>query len=145
MIPEYKFSIHYWSFRSTTQNYMSSESGVIVYWFYDHWFHNPFVHWYDLSWVLVFMFLAQMLALITGIASVCVNRRFLALTPIVTCTIVTVLMIYTNITLAEANIALDRYQQGYWLTYPSIALFIVNFMLRCIHKLKLDQYVHIDI
>lgn len=137
------YSIYYWSFKSSYPIYWSASYGdgqstglyrFVDYWFYDYWFHDPFLTEFRLSWVLIFMFVAQILTLATGIATILINKRILTLIPAILCSTVTVLMTYTNISLTELNLTLDSSQLGYWLTYPSLALFIVSFIL----KTKLD-------
>jgi len=80
--------------------------------------------------MLVLMFISQIAALATGVASILLNRRILALIPAITCPMVSVLMIYVSASLFKSNLAMDFYQLGYWLTYPSTALFIINFIIR---------------
>jgi hypothetical protein len=84
--------------------------------------------------VLIFVFMAQILTLATGITAIFINRRIFTLVSATLCSMVTVLMTYTNISRSELSLTSDSYQQGYWLTYPSIVLFIVSFIL----KTKLD-------
>jgi hypothetical protein len=74
--------------------------------------------------------------MITGIASIFTRRRVLALAPVLLCLTDTILMIYTNVRLQESNIGLNPLQQGYWLTYPSMFLFIIAFILTLVTTKK---------
>jgi TRAP-type mannitol/chloroaromatic compound transport system permease small subunit len=74
--------------------------------------------------------------LITGVASVFLNKRILALAPAILCSMVTALMVYVGTSFRSWEIS---YQQGYWLTYPSMLLFIAAFTLSLLsHKKKTD-------
>jgi len=128
------YSIYYWSFKSSYPIYWSASYGdgqsTGLYRFYDFWFHDPFLTEFRLSWVLIFVFMAQILTLATGITAIFINRRIFTLVSATLCSMVTVLMTYTIISLSKLNLTSDSYQQGYWLTYPSIVLFIVSFILK---------------
>jgi hypothetical protein len=88
------------------------------------------------------MFVAQVLTIITGIASILIRRRVIALAPVVLCLTVTILMIYTNVRLQESNVGLNPLQQGYWLTYPSLFLFLSGFILGLVAKKR--QTAHLQ-
>lgn len=145
MIPEYKpyYSTYYWSFRALQESrnlfegYGTSKS--IEYWFYE-----PGVYDYVpgplLSRVLVVIFVAQLLTLVSGIASVFFNRRILALAPLALCSLVTVLMAYTSIVLSQSRFAVDYYLLGYWFTYPAIMLFLFSFILDIVGKKRSITY-----
>jgi TRAP-type mannitol/chloroaromatic compound transport system permease small subunit len=82
------------------------------------------------------MLVAQILTLITGVASVFLNKKILALAPAILCPMVTALMVYVGTSFRSWEIS---YQQGYWLTYPSMLLFIAAFTLSLLrHKKKTD-------
>jgi hypothetical protein len=145
MIPEYKpyYSTYYWSFRvlqesrNLFEGYGTSKS--IEYWFYEPGFYD-YVPGPLLSRVLVVIFVVQLLTLVSGIASVFFNRRILALAPLALCSLVTVLMIYTNIVLPQSNFAVDSYLLGYWFTYPAIMLFLLSFILNIADKKRSITY-----
>jgi hypothetical protein len=80
------------------------------------------------------MFAAQVLTLGTGIVSIFVNNRALASIPVITNATVIGLMIYVIQVLLERNFALTPYQLGYWLTYPSMLLFLSAFVLKQISR-----------
>ena len=132
---EQSFSVYYWSFKSAVQTYwlgppFAAPQSVFEYWFCDYWFVDTFVEGFGLSWVLVFMFAAQVIILGTGIVSIFSSKRALALVPMITGPMVVASMVYTSLRLSHLNMAVDFYQLGYWLTYPSTVLFIVSFLVR---------------
>jgi hypothetical protein len=136
---EQSFSVYYSSYKSTVQIYwlrppFGTPQRISEYWLCDYWFGDYFVEEFKLSWMLVLVFITQITALATGVASILINRRILALIPAITCPMVTVLMMCVSASLFKPNLAVDVYQLGYWLTYPSLALFIISFMIRA----KLD-------
>jgi hypothetical protein len=136
---EHSFSVYYWSYKSTVQIYWLSPpfgtpQRISEYWLRDYWFGDYFIKEFKLSWMLALMFITQITALATGVASIPINRKILALIPAITSPMVTVLMIYVNVSMFNSNLAIDSYQLGYWLTYPATALFITSFIIRA----KLD-------
>jgi hypothetical protein len=122
---EAHYSIYYWSFKSEVQIYeLSHFAGLKQYWFFDYWL-NSFSGWnLGLEWMLISMLAAQILTIASSIASVIANRRVPALAAIVSCLATTALMIYVNTRIYNASFYLNSYEQGYWLTYPSMFLFI---------------------
>jgi hypothetical protein len=136
---EQSFSVYYWSYKSTVQTYrLRPPSGtpqrILEHWLCYYWFRGYFIRELRLSWMLVLMLITQIAALATSVASILINRRILALIPAITCPMVSVLMICASASLFKSNLAMDFYQLGYWLTYPSTALFIISFIIR----VKLD-------
>lgn len=132
---EQRFSVYYWSYKSAVQTYwlrppFATPQSISEYWFCDYWFVDTFMNGFGLSWVLVFMFAAQIIILGTGITSIFSSKRILALVPTIMCPIVIALMVYTNLRLSHLNLTTDFYQLGYWSTYPSTALFIVSFLMK---------------
>jgi hypothetical protein len=144
-IPEYKpyYSTYYWSFRALqeSRNLFGGygTSRPIEYWFYEPGFYD-YVPGPLLSRVLVVIFVAQLLTLVSGIASVFFNRRILALAPLALCSLVTVLMIYTSIVLPQSRFAVDSYLLGYLFTYPAIMLFLFSFILNIADKKRSITY-----
>jgi len=130
------YKTYYWSYKSST---LDGEHGRYSQfgesWFFDYW-GNYYSHGSDLWLVFLSMFVVQVLTMITGIASIFTRRRVLALAPVLLCLTDTILMIYTNVRLQESNIGLNPLQQGYWLTYPSMFLFIIAFILTLVTTKK---------
>jgi hypothetical protein len=122
-------SLYYWSFKIDVQHYwLGSPTGFSQYWFHDYWFSTYVDTYSGLSWVLVFMFMAQILTLVTGIASIFTSNRIVALIPIILCPTTIALMLHVKIKVSETP-GFFSYQQGYWLTYPSMSLFLLSFIL----------------
>ncbi len=134
----------YWSFKSLAQQIRSvsfpQPLAPVEYWFYDYWIRE-YAYRSELLLVFAFMFVIQILTLIAGTASVFLNKKILALAPTILCPMVTALMVYVGTSFRSWEIS---YQQGYWLTYPSMLLFIAAFTLSLIiHKkqTKLTQFL----
>lgn len=136
IIPEDWDRTSYWSLKCSTQQVRSMFLyQTVEYWFYDYWV-KEYAFRSELPLVFVFMLVAQILTLITGVASVFLNKRILALAPAILCPMVTALMVYVGTSFRSWEIS---YQQGYWLTYPSMLLFIAAFALSLLsHKKKTD-------
>jgi hypothetical protein len=136
IIPEDSDRTSYWSFKCSTQQVRQLHLyQTVEYWFYDYWV-KEYAYRSELPLVFVFMLVAQILTLITGVASVFLNKRILALAPAILCPMVTALMVYVGTSFRSWEIS---YQQGYWLTYPSMLLFIAAFTLSLLsHKKKTD-------
>lgn len=136
IIPEDSDRTSYWSLKCSTQQVRSLFLyQTVEYWFYDYWV-KEYAYRSELPLVFVFMLVAQILTLITGVASVFLNKRILALAPAILCPMVTALMVYVGTSFRSWEIS---YQQGYWLTYPSMLLFIAAFTLSLLsHKKKTD-------
>jgi hypothetical protein len=126
----------YWSFKSSTQQIRSLHfPEPVEYWFYDYWVRE-YADRSELLLVFAFMFVIQILTLIAGTTSVFLNKRILDLAPAILCPMVTALMVYVGTSFRSWEIS---YQQGYWLTYPSMLLFIAAFTLSLLsHKKKTD-------
>jgi len=124
IIPEDWDNTYFWSFKSSTQQIRSLRISQewVEYWFYDYWVRE-YAFMSELSLVFPLMFVVQILTLIAGTASIFINRGTLA--PAILCPMITASMIYVEKTFIHWH----SYQQGYWLTYPSMLLFIVAFIL----------------
>jgi hypothetical protein len=122
----------YWSFKSSTQRIrLLHFPEPVEYWFYDYWVRE-YADRSELLLVFAFMFVIQILTLIAGTTSAFLNKRILDLAPAVLCPMVTALMVYVGTSFRSWEIS---YQQGYWLTYPSLLFFIAAFILSLIiHK-----------
>ena len=118
--------IKLWSFRGCYE----CEHSVSEAWFYDFWFKDQFIARYGLSWPLTFLFIAQILTLSTSVVFIFTNRRIFALLPTISCPLVTGLMIYLFVRFSEPPFYWLDYMQGYWLTYLSEVIFIINVLLQ---------------
>lgn len=136
IIPEDSDRTSYWSLKCFTQQVRSLFLyQTVEYWFYDYWV-KEYAYKSELPLVFVFMLVAQILTLISGVASVFLNKRILALAPAILCPMVTALMVYVGTSLRSWEIS---YQQGYWLTYPSMLLFIAAFTLSLLSHKKFKK------
>jgi len=134
-IPELEFvKCELWSFRGVCRGY--GWPTFTETWFLNYWFHDNIVVVSGLSWILVFLFIVQILTLVSAVISMFTSRNALSLAPIILCMIAILLMIISFIQLPQqhmpgwGSIHWINYLQGYWLTYVSEALFIVSFLLR---------------
>jgi hypothetical protein len=143
MIEEsFYYSTYYWSFRVSRESGRVFTSTILQstdYWFYQPAFYDFFLRSLLYN-VLVAIFVAQLLTLATAIASVFYDRRILAFAPLALCSLVTVLMIYTNIILLPSNFLLDSYLLGYWFTYPAILMFLISFILDITSRKRSSTY-----
>jgi hypothetical protein len=132
---ETRASILYWSFKSRIEffNLLRPHrvDPVVMseQWFHDHWF-DSYASWFGLSYLLIIMFVIQILVLVTVTISVLTRRKVIAFTPVIFCSTVTALMIFTNVILQAETLALNSYELGYWLTYPTLLLFLTNLLLK---------------
>jgi hypothetical protein len=99
-------------------------------------------HGSELLLAFLLMFVAQILTLITGIASIFLNRKILALAPVLLSLIVTASMTCADFLLMRSADVFSTfsYQPGYLLTYPSMFLFIVAFMLTLRSKASKQEH-----
>jgi hypothetical protein len=104
------------------------------HWFFDYWFKFYYSWDSGLGWVLISMFVAQILTLASGIASVVRNRRILALVAIASSFTTTLLMVEAGRRLYGFD--LNFFELGFWLTHHSEFLFIIAFMLSILFKRK---------
>jgi hypothetical protein len=90
-IPEDWDQTSYWSFKSSTQQVRSLRLfQTVEYWFGDYW-AKEYDYRSELLTVFVIMLVAQILTLITGVASVLLNGKILA--PAVLCLMVIASMV----------------------------------------------------
>lgn len=136
MIESYS-STNYWSFKSRTQFLrwgllpdFRDQYTVLEYWFHDYWFSDTFIEGFGLSWLLVYMFVIQIIVLATGIMSIFNSRRIFTLVPAIISPVVIASMVYMGMHLSQLNLAADPYQLGYWLTYPATGLFFISFLVQ---------------
>jgi hypothetical protein len=136
-IPEYGeiISSHFWSFKScnSIHSLISMSNVNTEHQFLDYW-GTCYMYDPELCLIFVFMFTFQILTLVTGIASVFTRRRALALTPVLLCLAVIVLMTYVNTEFYRWNLQVNSIQQGYWLAYPSMFLFLFSSIVNMVSK-----------
>jgi len=113
------FSVTYWSYKAFSNT--EDEFFLSDYWFNDA--DPALADYLGISWVLVAIFLLQILTLISGIISLLKIRK-IRIIPLVSSVIIVLLMIQVYAKTSEVGLGLKTYQLGYWLTYPSIFLFL---------------------
>ncbi len=124
----------FWSYRSDF--YYSSGTHLIgprQYWFSDYWFSFPKQNYLKLTWIIMPMFILQVLTMVFGIISIISNRRILSLAPVCLSVTVLALMIYTINTLFGI-FQLRNYEQGYYFSYYPVGLFLSAFVLNEVTK-----------
>jgi hypothetical protein len=120
--------IYYWSYRRDF--YGPMQQVPTQYWFIDNWENAGSA---TMSWTSVSMFIFQILTLVFGVGSVFFNRRILSIAPVLLCLGVLGLMMFTGHMISPL---LGEYQEGYYLVFSSLALFIFAFILKRTGLLK---------
>jgi len=113
------FTVTYWSYKAF------SSTGDEVF-LNNYWFNNAnpaLTNYLGISWILVAIFLLQILTLTSGIFSLLKTRK-IRIIPFVSSVIVVLLMIQVYVKASGVGLGLKTYQLGYWLVYPSIFLFL---------------------
>jgi hypothetical protein len=118
-------SDYYWSYRRDF--YGNMQQVPMQYWFINNWETAGLA----MSWALVSMFIFQVLTLVFAVGSVLFNRRILSFAPVLLCLGVLGLMIYSGQTIGDK---VGEYQQGYYLIFPSLVLFIFALILNEVTK-----------
>jgi hypothetical protein len=113
------FSVTYWSYKAFLSN--GNEVFLKNYWFNDA--DLALANYLGISWILVAIFFLQILTLTSGIFSL-LKARKVRIIPFVSSMIIVFLMIQVYSKASEVGLGLKTYQLGYWLTYPSIFLFL---------------------
>jgi len=121
-------SVNYWSYRVDYRIMITVVLHSSQYWFSNYWFSSyPFIG-LGIPWILISLFLLQVLTLIFSVAFVFFNRRILSFEPIIFSIAVLILMIYTGDVISRNTLS-NQYQPGYYLVYPSIPMFLFAFIL----------------
>jgi hypothetical protein len=140
----YPHHYDFWSFKADYQVYRVtiSQTRSVQWWYSDYWFKFKFegIRLPGFFWVMMSMFVFQILALVSGVASIIFNRRFLSLGSVLLCLAVLMEMIYFDISLDRTWYFFESdYQLGYLLMYPSLVFFTIAFALSLLsHKKKTD-------
>jgi hypothetical protein len=121
-------SAYYWSYKVDYEMEITVVLHSNQYWFFDYWFSSYAFVGVGMPWILVSMFALQVLTLVFGVASAIFERRILSFAPVLLSLAVMALMIYTEQILYEHGFYAE-YQQGYYLIYPSVILFLSAFAL----------------
>jgi hypothetical protein len=139
-----------WSFRNVSENIFGPFAVTTrsQLWFFDYWLAHTRSNLSDagISWILPLLFAVQVLTLAFGVASVIFRKRILSLAPILLSLTVILLMMYTNWGFHPRSgnfyfgggsflmIGSAGYQLGYYLAYPSLAVFLFAFILNEVTK-----------
>jgi len=131
-IPERSCSkVELWSFKCSVETFGWERHNRFELWFFDCW-----LSFSDTSKICATLFAVQTLTLLTALAIlISPDKRLLAVLSTIICSISTALMIYIFMYLSKIPFGWVNYRAGYFLTYFSEALFVINAML----KIKLDN------
>jgi len=141
IIPEQAYAVTYLAYKTTITHIGLVQYGKSETWFFnDYWFAQerpnspPSPSDLGVSWVLVAMFLTQILTLGFGFTALFRHGRKTQFLPIIPCLSVTSLMVYVWVQAQSHAYGLAKYELGYWLTYPSAILFLYAFILSLLTK-----------
>jgi hypothetical protein len=139
------FWTYIWSFKAVDYHAMVGLH-VIPYWFFNYWFSE---NWVSLAvpWIPLTIFAVQVLVLAFGITSIHFKRRVMLAATVCLSVAVIALMLYIGKILPYRDSS-EEYQLGYYLVFPSLALFLSAFILNEATKkqqtpdsrLRIDDY-----
>jgi len=135
-------SIYCWSYKVDYRNYIMAVSHSNQYWLSNYWFSPYSFVGLGTPWILISLFTVQVLTLVFGLASVIFNRRILTSAPALLSLAVMALMICTGEILSGYRFY-GEYQQGYYLLYPSVILFLSAFGLSEVTRRNKQEKVKI--
>lgn len=135
-------STYYWSYKVDHRNDIMAVLHSNQYWLSNYWFSSYSFVGLGIPWILISLFTVQVLTLVFGLASVIFNRRILTSTPALLSLAVMALMIYTGEILSGYRFY-GEYQQGYYLIYPSVIMFLSAFGLNEATRRNKQQKVKI--
>jgi hypothetical protein len=124
--------IYYWSYKADYSAPIIFRPPIkfTQFWFSDFWFSSVSFIGLGAPWILILLFTVQVLTLLFGFASVIFHRRILSILPVLFSLSAITLMIYTAAHAGYSN--WGEYQQGYFLVFPSAALFLSAFLVRAL-------------
>ncbi|MCJ7719740.1 hypothetical protein MUO69_07415 [Candidatus Bathyarchaeota archaeon] len=125
---------YYWSFLAS-RTMVNRITMFNSYWFstfnFDRYNLIPRI---KVTMLLIAMFLTQILTVVSGLLSLVLKERWARLVPLFSSTVVTLSMVFTNMELFDYYRL--EYEIGYWLTYPSMLLFLLAFTTSLIVEKK---------
>jgi hypothetical protein len=137
IIEEDAYNVTYWSYMTTiTYTKLGRLQKNEIEFFNNYWFAQgkpyspPTPSELGVSSALVAMFLAQLLAMIVGLVSLFLRKWIVQIIPVISSPLVMLLMVYACVQAHKETYGLLSYQLGYWLTYPSVWLYLCAFILR---------------
>jgi hypothetical protein len=119
----------FWSYKA---NYSSDISGIFSEsqsWFLNYWFNANSLEMGWTPWIPLVLVAMQALISAFGCASLAINRRIIRSVPVCSSLTALVLMSLVGYGLASSNGWGAGYQLGYYLVYPSVALFAIALAL----------------
>ena len=121
----------YWSYRA---NFFFSSLAFHSwqYMFFNYWFNSinqGQIGFLGMSWIPLAIFVMQALTLAFGCASLAINRIIIRFVPVCSSSTVLALMSYVGYRLSSSNNSGVGYQLGYYLVYPSVAMFALALAL----------------
>jgi hypothetical protein len=137
VVPASRSEICFWSYKIES----SYLGGQYDYWLSDYWFSLQSAWGLETSWILVSTFTIQLLTLALGLVPIRINRRTLFFAPVLLTSTIAVLMTGTGKILEHPIVPMLQafsagYQLGYYLVYPSIAMFLFAFLLNEVTKMR---------
>jgi hypothetical protein len=135
--PVLAWSTYYWSYN--VEYHYVPVSYITHYSFYDYWFSSIAYIGLGIPWILISLFTVQVLTLIFGAAFIISNRRILSFEPIMFSIAVAALMTYTAWAISGEERLSFQFQLGYYLVFPSIAMFLFAFLLNEVTKKRDKQ------
>lgn len=141
IIPEDAYHVTYWSYKTTIRyaklGYVMKRETLF---FSAYWFAQQKTYSYltpstlGVSWVLVAMFLTQILTLGFGFTALFGRRKITQLLPIISCLSFAFLMVYVMVQAQNRTYGLPKYELGWWLSLLSTTLFLCAFISRLVTK-----------
>jgi hypothetical protein len=126
---------HYWSYGSEYVLYSLARAHSTYFWFSNYWFSPYLDVGPEIPWITISLFTVQVLTLVFGVAFIISDRRMLSFESIVFCIAALVLMTYTVEHVNEVlSYSVGQYQLGYYIVYPSVAMFLFAFLLNEVAK-----------
>jgi predicted membrane protein len=98
---------------------------------------------FGMTWVLISLFMVQILTLVCGVVFTISNRRIVSFEPLLLSIATLLLMTYTGERMSEVlkeayqhTSISSQYQLGYYLVYPSVVMFVFAFLLNEVRSRK---------
>jgi len=126
----------FWSYKYE----VSWTFGHDSYWLIDYWHSLQSEYGLETSWILGAMFTIQLLTLALGLVSIRFNRRSLLFPPVLLSSVVAMLMTHIGEIFGHPphigilHAISPEFQVGYYLVFPSLALFLSAFILNEVTK-----------
>jgi hypothetical protein len=136
-LSDLSWSSYYWSYKGCEHFFFGALGQPLsrsdVGWFNQYWSGDEST--FDIRSVLIPVFGLQLLTLVLGLFPIRFSRRTLVLAPILSSLAVAVLMTYAGERISADVLAWSgEYQLGYYLVFPSIAMFLFAFLLNEVTK-----------